>query len=302
MPAPPFVRPAQRPGRTASSDVRLRPVRSSVLAVAAILALGPGPGCTPPVTGPTLAAPPPGPAVRPIAPASPGATVAVTVTASEATRAVLAPAATLVIDLLPIDAVSPWGLPLRTATPLVRAVRPGFAGEASVDFVLPADPGGARLVAWIDLDRSGRLDVGDHVSDPAAPDNPSLVVRRIWVTRLGTLPPRPRRLTVSLPVGQPPTHGRILLLGWEELGPSGAIPRTPPALSWRSESRRREWPETLELTVAGLTDLYVLAVLDRDGDDRPGPGDLLAPPVPPGAWSPDLSLVFSQPFGAGPSR
>ena len=97
------------------------------------------------------------------------------------------------------------------------------------------------LVAWVDLNRNGRLDVGDHVSDPTVVlDGVELSLRHIWVTRLASNPPRPMRVVFDLPASEPPTHGRILLLGWDELT-GGSIPRTPPTRTWRSERRRREW-------------------------------------------------------------
>jgi len=281
-----------------ASVPKLRPPRYACFATflgLVFVALG---GCAPSGTGPTLAAPAAVARVEPTPRASLGRDIRARVRFGEGILAPVALAkADVVIDLISSDSLSPWGLPLRGTKPWVRAVQRAAGTVSDLTLRVPQASSGGVLIAWVDLNRNGRLDVGDHVSDPTAIlDGVELSLRHIWVTRLASTPPRPMQVVFDLPDSEPPTHGRILLLGWDELT-GGSIPRTPPARTWRSESRRREWPESVEMSVVGLSEMHVLPVLDRDGDDRPGPGDLLASPLPPGALRGGAHIVFSLPFG-----
>ncbi len=230
------------------------------------------------------------------------ADVPVVVKASDATwEAAGRGPAPLAVDVYRTADLSPWGLPLRGARPLARVVPGELRRQQEVEVVLPSELTTESLVAWVDFNQNGRLDVGDHVSGAAMPLGVTqLVVEHIWVTRLGTHPPVPTELTFALPAGRPAAHGRIVLLGWESMGPGGTIPNAPPALRWKSESRRREWPEGMVLTVTGLSELHVLPVFDLTGDDEPGPGDLVAPLLVPGGWSSGDTVTFAFPFGGGP--
>lgn len=273
-------------------------------------------GCPPQDAGPILSAPEPIAAVKDIVPPAddPGDALGMDALArmsSDVTLTVEASAATwlaaqhgpapLSIDVVDSSEISPWGLPKGGAEPVLRAVVGELAESQQTEVTVPARLLTESMYAWVDFNQNGRLDVGDHVSSIVMPLGASyLKVDTIWVTRMGSLPPEPTPLTFVLPASYPAAHGRIILLGWDQLGPDGNVPNVPPTLNWRSEGRRREWPEGMVLTVTGLRELYILPVFDLDGDDQAGPGDLVARPLFPGRWEPGAEITFAYPFGGGP--
>lgn len=275
-----------------------------------------GLGCAPDGAGPILSEPEPIAAVQVIEPPVAGpddrltggldalipSVITLTIETSEATwRAAQHGPAPLSLDIVPSDAISPWGLARPGTQPVLRAVFGGLKSTQEVEVTVPTRLLTEAMYAWVDFNQNGTLDVGDHVSGVVYPLGASyLRLETIWVTRLASPPPEPTALTFKLPASQVETHGRIMLLGWSQLGPGGLVPDEPPALNWRSEGRRREWPQGMVLTVTGLTELFILPVFDLTGDDQPGPGDLVARPLLPGAWEPGDEVTFAYPFGGGP--
>jgi hypothetical protein len=156
---------------------------------------------------------------------------------------------------------------------------------------VPAD-GERLLVAWLDLDGSGRLDEGDLCSAPvvapSAEARGELVFRidRPWLDEGGAegglASGRPVMLEAAPGHPVPQASVGLLVLGFPAAGiGENGYPRrgTLPSFQWKRPPSPLQWPVRLDVPIEGGADLWLFGVLDLDGDQRLGPGDHLAGPV-----------------------
>lgn len=87
-------------------------------------------------------------------------------------------------------------------------------------------------------------------------------------------------LTVRAGPGlKPPARAAIFLLGYPKGGikDGSPAPGVAPAFFWSRPPESLRWPLDLDALAEGGLDFVLL--LDADGDGKPGPGDMLTPPV-----------------------
>ena len=104
--------------------------------------------------------------------------------------------------------------------------------------------------------------------------------------------------------GAPTLSGpaRIFVVGYRpEVVPQqgGGAPKGPPVFAWMSDPMPAQWPVHLEVPLPpGLT---ASAILDVDGDDRPGAGDYTSSPIPDarGKGAMTVAFVLDHAIGGG---
>jgi hypothetical protein len=186
-----------------------------------------------------------------------------------------------------------WAAPVWW-TPRVEAEVWPVAFEAE----LPTD-GGVLLVAWLDVDGSGRLDVGDRCSAPTAvaPDRSvTLRLDRGYVTP-GAPPSTTVDFAPTLPAALAVERAGLVVLGFAatDLGPSGfPRPQVRPAFAWAQPPRTVSWPVRAAVPLPDDPGLRIFGIVDVDGDGRLSPGDHLALPDGPlrQPAGPDEPVVF----------
>ena len=146
--------------------------------------------------------------------------------------------------------------------------------------------GGAQVVAWLDVDRSGGLSPGDRVGDAVpltdaaeAGDGLRMAVDvgRI-LTTVGASPERVEVAT-TLQYADAVPMGRLLVLGYpaSSVGPDG--PEGRPLLRWSSPRIERGAGEQHVLRLPVEPPLWVMAGVDSDLDGDLEPGDAISRPI-----------------------
>ena len=189
--------------------------------------------------------------------------------------------------------LGPKGMPRANAVPSFRWASddPTARWPLVIQAEVPAD-GERLLVAWLDLDGSGRLDEGDLCSAPViAPDAEArgelaFRIDRPWLDEgaAGGGSPSGRPVVLEAASGHPVPQAPVglLVLGFPAagIGENGYPLRgTLPSFQWKQPPSPLQWPVHLDVPIEGGADLWLFGVLDLDGDQRLGPGDHLAGPV-----------------------
>ena len=184
--------------------------------------------------------------------------------------------------------------------PLARHVHAEPARWPVTDLVTVAAVAGARLVPWLDVDRSGDLSPGDRVGravplsdavEAADGLRLDLEVGRI-LTMVAASPERVDVVATVSYAGAPP-RGRLLVLGYpaDAIGPAG--PRGRPHVRWSSPHADRVADERLTLPLPVEPPLWLMAGVDTDRDGELERGDQISRPVERFDASKERSLALS---------
>jgi hypothetical protein len=190
------------------------------------------------------------------------------------------------------------GMPLPHATPSWSWTAPPGPRTWPIREVLTV-PTDSRtwLVAWIDEDEDGRVDPGERISSPQAPQpmlaagvDPKAAAATEVHLRLDRAATGPVGVKgygawgrwVATIDGDADTvqtrDARLLLVGYkpEHVTSEGYPTREGrPMLQWTSPDKQRQWPQVVEFEVPDGATPILFAILDRNGDGHMSPGDRL---------------------------
>ncbi len=220
--------------------------------------------------------------------------------------------------------ISPTGLPREHAVPAFRWTAEGEARTwpQAVETELP-DDSRLQLVAWLDLNGTGRLDNGDRCSKPGpAPTGETTEPITMWIDRTyvaGTLTAtdsvaqtRPVEFQAVGPEVSAVSRAGLVVMGFaaSDINESG-FPRreTQPTFDWNQPAGPVSWPARVQVPLPASPETRFFAIIDIDDDGRLSPGDHLAAlsgplrlsedPATPVVFRIDRTLPARAPEGSG---